>query len=79
MHAGWDELVAVDGVRIKSSAHLKKLIAGRTGDEVSLGIVHEGIVSTVSVTLPPSPQHGVTLSGKGNARWKEWITTRSTN
>ena len=74
-----DELVAVDGVRIKSSAHLKKLIAGRTGDEVSLGIVHEGIVSTVSVTLLPSPQHGVTLSGKGNARWKEWITTRQSN
>jgi predicted metalloprotease with PDZ domain len=74
-----DELVAVDGVRIKSSAHLKKLIAGRTGDEVSLEIVHEGIVSSVSVSLPPSPQHGVTLSGKGNARWKEWITTRQTN
>ena len=74
-----DELVAVDGVRIKSSAHLKKLIAGRTGDEVSLEIVHEGIVSSVSATLPPSPQHGVTLSGKGNARWKEWITTRQTN
>jgi predicted metalloprotease with PDZ domain len=71
-----DELVAVDGVRIKSSAHLKKLISGRTGDTVGLEVVHEGIVSSVRVELPPSPQHGVTLSGKGNARWKAWITTR---
>ena len=74
-----DEILAVDGVRIKSSSHLKKLIAGRTGDDVSIDHVHEGIVSSVNITLPPSPQHGVTLSGRGNMRWKAWITTRQTS
>jgi len=71
-----DELLAVDGVRVKSTAHLKKLISGRTGDTLSIEVVHEGIVSHVNTTLPPSPQHGVSLSGNGNARWKGWITTR---
>ena len=74
-----DELVAVDGVRIKSSNHLKKLIGGRTGDTVTLEIVHEGILADIEVTLPASPQHGVTLSGKGNAKWRAWITTRQAN
>ena len=71
-----DEVVSVDGVRIKSVAHLKKLIGGRAGDEVILDITHEGILTTTTLVLPSSPQHGVTLKGKGNQRWKAWITTR---
>lgn len=71
-----DELLAVDGVRVKSVAHLKKLIAGRTADELTFDVVHEGILSTVDLTLPPSPQHGVSLKGKGNQRWSDWIKTR---
>tara|TARA_B100001564_G_scaffold118774_1_gene99029 strand:+ start:148 stop:1788 length:1641 start_codon:yes stop_codon:yes gene_type:complete len=71
-----DEVVSVDGVRIKSVAHLKKLIGGRAGDEVKLDITHEGILTTTTLVLPSSPQHGVTLKGKGNQRWKAWITTR---
>ena len=47
-----DELLAIDGVRIKSVAHLKKLIAGRTADELTIDVVHEGILSTVNLTLP---------------------------
>ena len=71
-----DELVAVDGVRIKSSAHLTKLIAGRTGDEITVDLTHEGILQSVKFVLPSSPQHGVSLKGKGNQRWMEWITSR---
>ena len=71
-----DELVAVDGVRIKSTVHLGKLIAGRAGELVALDITHEGILDSVKVELPVSPQHGVSLKGNGNQRWKDWITTR---
>ena len=71
-----DELLAVDGVRVKSVNHLKKLIAGRTGEEIKFDITHEGILNTVSLVLPPSPQHGVSLKGKGNERWKAWLKTR---
>jgi predicted metalloprotease with PDZ domain len=71
-----DEVISVDGVRIKSVAHLKKLIGGRAGEEINLDITHEGILTTTTLVLPTSPQHGVTLKGKGNQRWKAWITTR---
>ena len=71
-----DELLSVDGVRIKSSSHLKKLIAGRSGDAVTFDAVHEGILTTFKLEIPASPQHGVRLKGKGNKRWLAWITTR---
>ena len=29
-----------------------------------------------AIPLPSSPQHGVSLKGKGNQRWMEWITSR---
>ena len=53
----------------------EKLIAGRTADELSHDVVHEGIMSSV-VEQPASPQHGVSLKGKGNERWRDWIKTR---
>jgi predicted metalloprotease with PDZ domain len=71
-----DELLAVDGVRLKSSQHLAKLVSGRTGQRIQLEVAHEGILNTVEVEVMASPQHGVTLSGRGNDHWKNWITTR---
>jgi predicted metalloprotease with PDZ domain len=71
-----DEVVALDGVRIRSPNHLSKLVSGRAGQTVNLDVAHEGIVNTVEVEIGTSPQHGVTLSGKGNERWTDWITSR---
>jgi len=74
-HVG-DEIVAVDGVRVRSTSHLNKLIAGRAGESINLDISHEGILTSTEVTIGESLQHGVTLKGKGNDRWRAWITTR---
>ena len=71
-----DEVVAVDGVRVRSSKHLAKLIAGRAREEVTLELSHEGILATTKVTVGESLQHGVTLKGRGNERWKAWIKSR---
>ena len=71
-----DELLAVDGVRLKSSQHLAKLISGKTGQQIQLEVAHEGILNTVDVDVVASPRHGVTLSGRGNQHWKDWIMTR---
>jgi len=74
-HVG-DEIVAVDGVRVRSTSHLNKLIAGRAGESINLDLSHEGILKSTEVTIGESLQHGVTLKGKGNDRWRAWITTR---
>ena len=71
-----DEIVALDGVRIRSSNHLAKLVAGRAGQAINLDIAHEGILTSTNVTVGESLQHGVTLKGRGNERWKTWITSR---
>ncbi len=71
-----DQLLAVDEVLIRSAKHLQQLIAGRQGEDINLQLAHEGILSSVNVTVSSSPQHGVALQGKGNDRWKAWITTR---
>lgn len=71
-----DEILAIDGVRVRSNKHLQQLVAGRMGDQISVELSHEGILTSVEVTIAASPQHGVTLKGNGNERWKGWITTR---
>ena len=71
-----DELLAIDGVRLKSSQHLSKLVSGRAGERIRLEYAHEGILNTVDVTIAESPQHGVTLKGGGNQHWRDWIRTR---
>lgn len=71
-----DELLAIDSVRIRSTAHLQRLLKGRIGDSVTLEMTHEGILREVNLELPSSPRHGVMLKGKGNARWAAWIRTR---
>ena len=71
-----DELLAVDGVRLRNSAHLRKLISGRVGEAVELELTHEGILTKNDRHHTAITQHGVTLKGKGNDRWSAWITTR---
>lgn len=71
-----DEIVAVEGLRVASAAHLSKLLQGRTDQPTSLSIVHEGVLRKVTVTPSAPPQHGTKLTGKGNDRWRAWIASR---
>ena len=74
-----DELVAVDGLRVKSSAHLSKLLLGRLNQPTSLDVVHEGVLQTVEVSPIAPPGHGVKLDGKGNEKWRLWIQSRQSS
>ena len=71
-----DELLALNGVRVQNTSHLQKLIQGALGQTLAMDFIHEGIVQHAEFDVPASPQHGVTLIGKGNERWRSWITTR---
>jgi len=71
-----DEVLALNGVRVQNTSHLQKLIQGALGQTLAMDFIHEGIVQHAEFDVPASPQHGVTLSGKGNERWRSWITTR---
>ena len=71
-----DEILAVNGLRVKSSAHLSKLVLGRAGQPTSLDVVHEGVLTTVNVSPSNPPGHGVKLDGNGNEKWRMWLQTR---
>ena len=71
-----DELIAIDGLRVKSSSHLTSLLKGRQNTEIEVHFVHEGTLTSVQVNLPHTPQHGIKLKGKGNDAWKSYIKTR---
>ena len=74
-----DEIVAVEGLRVASAAHLSKLLQGRADQPTSLSIVHEGVLSVITVTPSAPPQHGTELTGKGNDRWRAWIASRQSS
>ena len=42
-------------------------------------VSHEGIIHQHAVKPIASPQHGVKLEGKGNARWRAYIATRQSS
>ena len=71
-----DELIALDGLRIKSTSHLTSLLKGRQNRDVTVHFVHEGTLRSAEVNLPQPPQHGVKLRGKGNTAWTSYLKTR---
>ena len=74
-----DEIVAVDGVRTSSVKALKTSLKGKVGTEVKLMVSHEGIIHEHTISPVSTPQHGVKLDGKGNARWRAYIATRQSD
>ena len=74
-----DEIIAVDGVRTSSLKTLKTSLKGKAGTDVQLMVSHEGIIHQHAVKPIASPQHGVKLEGKGNARWRAYIATRQSS
>ena len=74
-----DEIIAVNGVRTSSVKALKTSLKGKAGTKVKLMVSHEGIIHEHTVSPVSTPQHGVKLDGKGNARWRAYIATRQSN
>lgn len=71
-----DEILSVEGVRIRATKQLQTLISGRQGMTLPFHIAHDGVVKVVEVPIGESPRHNVTLSGGGNERWKKWLSSR---
>jgi S1-C subfamily serine protease len=56
---GGDAIVSLDGAPIDSSSRLIALLASKKpGDRVNLGVVRNGQMRTVSVTLGNAPSAG---------------------
>ena len=68
IHTG-DEIVAINGLRVKSSKELSAAIYGSEGVPVAITIAREGVLQEVEVTPSQNPKHLVKVEGKGNKIW----------
>ncbi len=68
IHTG-DEIIAVDGLRVKTAAELSAAIYGLANKSSKFTIAREGILSEVIITPVENPGHLVNLDGKGNRIW----------
>ena len=68
IHTG-DEIIAVDGQRVRSPADLSATVYGNIGVESTFTISREGIIKNVTITPIENPKHLVNLEGKGNKIW----------
>ncbi len=75
IHTG-DEIVAIDGLRVKSATEINAAIHGSIGAETTITISRQGVLKEVTVTPTENPMHKVKIEGKGNKLWNQIKTTR---
>ncbi len=71
-----DEIIAINGFRINTKNMLNKYLKGLADTEFEIIYNHEGIIKSIKILLPPTPQRNVKLEGKGNKKWKQYLSTR---
>ena len=73
-----DEIIAVDNIRTNNVSKLKNITKKMNPDNVKITYNHEGIVNDLIINLIPEPAIKNKISGKGNAKWRDYISTRQT-
>ena len=68
IHTG-DEIVAIDGLRVKSSKEMTAAIYGNKDIPTTITIAREGVLREVIVTPIENPHHLVKVEGEGNSIW----------
>ena len=75
MKAG-DELIAIDGLRVKDSNSLKKILTGRADTTGEITISSQGKLSEVTVKIGLKPEYPTLFRGDGNNLWKDMKRSR---
>ncbi len=69
IHTG-DEIVAIDGLRVKSVNEVTAAVYGNQDVETKITIAREGVLQDVLITPIANPLHPVKVEGKGNKLWQ---------
>ena len=72
-----DELVALDGIRVRSRKSLKAALKGKADTLVKVTLARHDIIMEISTTAGTTPKHSATLTGTGNRLWKALISPQS--
>ena len=75
IHTG-DEIIAVNGHRVRTSSELSAAVYGCVGIDTTFTISREGAIKEVTIKPIENPKHLVNLEGKGNKLWEAIKATR---
>ena len=73
-----DELISINRVRISNIKSMKNLLLKLEPSNVELCYAHEGIVNVSVIDLRVEPELKNKLDGKGNSKWRSYISSRTT-
>ncbi|MBT7938864.1 MAG: M61 family metallopeptidase, partial [Euryarchaeota archaeon] len=68
-----DELISVDGVRLRNSSELRDVLAGKVGMEIEIMISRHNSIQQFKVVAAAQQEAKVKLVGKGNKLWKTML------
>jgi len=68
-----DELISLDGLRVKTKSELDSVLLGRQDADASLAINRQGVMMETSFKISPEPELANKLKGKGNRLWQSML------
>ena len=71
-----DEIIAINNIRTNNITKLKNITKKMIPDNVKITYNHEGILNDLVINLIPEPVIENKISGKGNTKWIDYISTR---
>ena len=71
-----DELISINKIRLKTVKSMKSILSNLDPENVELCYTHEGIVKTAMISLRIEPDLKSKVSGKGNKKWRNYISSR---
>jgi predicted metalloprotease with PDZ domain len=71
-----DEIIAINGRRTDSKSKLNSSLKGQKGKQANVIYNHEGVVKSVDLLMVEKVHHKVKIDGKGNQKWRNYISTR---
>ena len=71
-----DEIIAINNIRTNNITKLKNITKKMIPDNVKITYNHEGILNDLVIDLIPEPTIENKISGKGNNKWIDYISTR---
>ena len=71
-----EEIIAINNIRTNNITKLKNITKKMIPDNVKITYNHEGILNDLVIDLIPEPAIENKISGKGNTKWIDYISTR---
>ena len=71
-----DEIIAINGRRTDSKNKLNSSLKGQKGKQANIIYNHEGVVKSIDVMMVGKVHHKVKIDGKGNQKWRNYISSR---